>query len=169
MDSRTAAVFCLAACLGSGNLPAQADSSSLDQVSEQVAVTFFTEPANASLYSPSGGLYGATPLTLYYELPPKWDECVQLEPLQAVWVSGADAEVALTACPDKGNSQHYTFERPEIAGVDLDEWFAQKVDQLAMVEDPVDVSRNPAHAATVESLGGNLISCSDHHPDAVGC
>ena len=178
MDSRKL-VFNKAACIalwfGSGcvfadTLPVDAlrvETGSTDV--EQVAVTFFTEPANASLYSPSGGLYGATPLTLYYQLPPTWDGCLQLEPLQAVWVSGVDSEVALTACPQNSRNQHYTFRRPDLAGAELDRWFAEKVEQLAMVEDPVDLSRDPAHAAVAEPLTGNLVTCSDHGQNPGGC
>jgi hypothetical protein len=132
-------------------------------------LTFFTEPANASLYSPSGGLYGATPLTLYYEVPQIWDGCVELEPLQAVWVSGAESEVELTACPENSHNQHFTFVRPDLGGADLDVWFADKVEQLAMVQDPVSYSRNPAHAARVEPLSGNLVTCSDNNQGASGC
>jgi hypothetical protein len=165
MDSCKAALCGVAICLGAGHLYADTDSSDAGQV----AVTFFTDPANASLYSPTGGLYGASPLTLYYQLPPTWDGCVQLEALQAVWVSGVDAEVHLTACPEHSRSQHYTFTRPDLAGADLDRWFAEKVEQLAMVEDPVSRSKHPAHAATVEPLSGNLVTCSDHGRGGGAC
>ena len=155
----------IACCLSGAYVYADAQPSA----AQQVAVTFFTEPANASLYSPSGGLYGASPLTLYYQVPPAWEDCVELEPLQAVWVSGAESEVALNACPENSHNQHFTFVRPDLVGADLDTWFAEKVEQLAMVEDPVSLSRNPAHAARVDTLSGNLVSCSDHIQSVNGC
>lgn len=157
----------IAVCSASGHLYADTFASTDYADTQPVAVTFFTEPANASLYSPSGGLYGATPLTLYYQVPPAWDGCVQLEPLQAIWVSGAKSDVQLSACPEKGRDQHYTFQRPELAGADLDTWFAEKVEQLALVEEPASVSKNPAHAATEEPPSGNLVTCIDH--SARGC
>ena len=180
MDSCKAAccraLLCgIAVCSGSGYLYANA-SASADAFADSdyadvqpVAVTFFTEPANASLYSPSGGLYGAKPLTLYYEVPPTWDGRLQLEPLEAIWVSGAKSEVQLSACPENSHDQHYTFLRPDLAGADLDTWFAEKVDQLALVEEPASLSKNPAHAATEEPLSGNLVTCIDHGPSASGC
>ncbi len=165
MDSCKAALCGIVVCLGSGF--GYADTNNSD--AEQVAVTFFTEPANASLYSPTSGLYGAAPLTLYYPLPRIWDDCVQLEPLQAIWVSGVEADVRVRACPENSHAQHYTFMRPDVAGVDLDLWFAEKVGQLGMVNNPVSLSRNPAHAAKVEPLSGNLVTCADHGQNSSGC
>lgn len=165
MSSRTTAWCCIAACFASGYLYADTDDAAV----QQVAVTYFTEPANGSVYSPSEGLYGATPLTLYYELPRRWDGCVQLEPLRARWASGAESEVQLSACPENGRNQHYTFVRPAQAGADVDIWFADKVEQLAMVDEPANVSKNPANAARVEPLGGNLVSCNDRAPSSSSC
>jgi len=165
MNFRTTACCCIAVCLGSGL--ACADGAGAG--ARQVAVTYFTEPANASVYSPSDGLYGAAPLTLYYDLPPSWEGCLQLEPLQARWASGVESEVQLSVCPENGRQQHYTFVRPDQAGLDVDVWFADKVEQLAMVDPPGSTAKDPASAATVAPLDAILVSCNGRSAGEHGC
>lgn len=126
MDFGRSSAFWLALVLCAG--PSVADDG-LQHA--RFAVTYTTEPANASLYSSTGNLYGATPLTLYYDLPLPWEACVPLERLSAVWISGVESEVQIDACPENGAHLHHTVARPQGPGLDLDLRFADKVNQLA--------------------------------------
>ncbi len=112
----------------------------------QMSVTYFTDPPNASLYAISG-MHGPTPLTLQYDIPADFTDCVELEGLQVVWASGARQTVQLSACPGDALERQFTVKRPALPGREVDLWYATRVAELGLL--PVDKDTPESHAGAV--------------------
>lgn len=98
-----------------------------------VTVTIHAQPEGASVYE-NGRLLGATPVNLKYKTARRWSDCLSLQPLTVIWMSGAKATVGiLTVCPQQTRRQQFSFLRPDSwpnLQVDL-EW-ALKLAQLSI-------------------------------------
>lgn len=111
-----------------------------------VKVTFQSDPIGATLYEEVNGsqkLWGYAPFTLKFQVPRKWTTCMSLTPMTVRWVSGAQASITLSVCPQTGKNQQFTFQRPTgVPGVELDVQFA-----IAMMQNAAAAATAAAQAA----------------------
>ncbi|MGB8078553.1 MAG: hypothetical protein WCF09_11825 [Gallionella sp.] len=94
--------------------------------SQQLAVTFVSDPIGATIYS-GNQARGYAPIVLNYE--PTQDflngGCMLLAQAEAVWASGARLNYPnIRACKAMGLSQTFTFSRPDVPGREVDANFA---------------------------------------------
>ena len=100
--------------------------------SSNIRVTYYSDPTGAKVYD-EGRFLGATPLTLYYEPTPEFNnvDCMFLKPLLARWLSGAEnTPTSIKACSSEGKELVFTFFRPQnIPGADIDAQYASQYDR----------------------------------------
>lgn len=112
-----------------------------------VTVQISSEPSGAYIYS-DGQAQGIAPVRLTYLVSDAARKAgvFLTTPVQAVWVSGAKAQIPLQISVGGGSSQHYTFNRPaNIGGLRQDLEFALQVEQ-------VESERRAAAAAAASRL-----------------
>src|SRR5258708_3820851 len=78
-------------------------------------MTYISDPPGAMVYE-GDKAWGRAPVALNYPASVtsfRANQCLKLNPITFRWVSGAEAHIDLTACPQQGLSQQYAMRRPK--------------------------------------------------------
>ena len=118
-------------------------------------MTYHSDPEGATLYE-GATRWGYTPVTLTYpgsKLAFYRGQCIQLNPAQVRWPSGAAASVSnLQACPAAGSIQQYVFARPAGApGADVDANFAVQIQRNGIMQQHADAQNAAAVGEYIEN------------------
>ena len=104
---------------------------------DPLKMTYHSDPEGATLYEGTTR-WGYTPVTLTYpasKIAFYHHQCIQLNPAQVRWASGATTSIRnLQACPAAGSVQQFVFMRPAGApGADVDANFAVQIDLIGIL------------------------------------
>ena len=105
--------------------------------SNQIAVTFDSNPPGATIYS-NGENWGVAPVTRVWTFAQR--QATASLPVTAKWISGASANVRLSFPVENfGTTRTYTFERPQgVAGLESDVQWAIHVQRTKAAKEAAD-------------------------------
>jgi hypothetical protein len=98
---------------------------------------------------------GQTPLVLNYAVTDEWrsGQCIKARGSEVKWASGATASVSyMSLCPPQGYEQHYTFQRPNVAGRDVDVNFALQLERNRILRRQAEAAEDAAAAQILRSM-----------------
>jgi hypothetical protein len=132
-------------------------------------VLYQSDPSGATLYE-NGQPKGLTPFTLVYQPSQAFKNggCMELDPLEVRWASGATATTdgSLTACKSAGSRQRYMFIRPNVPGRDIDvntalELKRNKIlqEQNALIYQQMVTPQRPVNCKTIHVYGVANTTC----------
>lgn len=119
-----------------------------------IRVVYHSDPQGATLYE-NGRPVGQTPLALNYPITDEFRRgaCQTARGSEVKWASGATASIpSLRLCPQQGYEQHYTFQRPNVAGRDIDVNYALQLERNRIMRRQAEAAEDAANAQLLRSL-----------------
>lgn len=88
---------------------------------KMVRVTYNSVPEGAAIIQ-NGQLMGHTPVALLYRPTASFKaaQCMEAPTITAQWASGAATSINPTICGYSGRNQSFLFQRPNVAGAEID-------------------------------------------------
>lgn len=144
----------------------------------QVSVLLNSQPAGAYLYEGSRAI-GIAPQRWNYQITDSQRAAgfIKSNPIKAVWVSGAEAEIPLILQLQIGNNQAVTFSRPSnYPGLEKDLQFAMQLQQQSLTRQQIEATQSAAIANAGLQLMqagqprtlGNTLNCTTYQRGIYG-
>lgn len=114
-------------------------------------VTYYSDPPGATIYQGAQAM-GQAPVTLTYRIEDSFKAggCQRVQGTNAKWASGATAAIAyLDACSVIGDGQQYVFNRPDMAGREIDMNYALQLERNGILRQQAQAADT---AATIQLM-----------------
>ena len=123
--------------------------------STALKVTYTSDPPGAALYQGTTN-FGYTPVTLEYK-PTDEDKrrgVMNLQGTSVKWASGASASISTLSANlnQYGLNQSFNFQRPDIAGREIDMQFALELQKLAIMRQQARAQQDQAYYQFLSTL-----------------